>query len=515
MTDFSNNYSGRSFEESAGTFHDQKRASRGKAGEKASVTFPDRKRASRGKAGEKASATFPDRKRASRGKAGEIASVTFADRKKVSKEKTGGKTAAAHTQALEKTRKETESPREGALRILMACFEDGRFSHLALKDEFSLHPEFSEQDRAFITRLVWACCELKIQIDYILNGVSSTKVNKMKPPVRNILRMGVCQILYFDRVPDSAAVNESVKLLSHRKIFGLTGFVNAVLRRVSREKVEIFTKLSSAETPEYIRLSLPEWLYSFLKLEYGEEEAIRMGQYFLKDEHNVYARFRDGRTEKVSGNAAQSEEFRKGEFTIQDYASQQVGKLADPEKGSRVLDVCAAPGGKSCHIAELLDGTGMVYARDLSEEKVRLIRENVRRLHLKNVTASVYDARKQDPSLLGPKGEGTMDLVICDVPCSGIGVIGRKPDIRFSVSIQKIRDLQSLQREIVRASVPYLKEGGKLVYSTCTLTNEENEINRDWIEKELGLTLLTEEKFLPGRPSDGFYIAEFRKENNS
>ncbi len=404
----------------------------------------------------------------------------------------------------------TDDARYIALGILMDILEDGKFSHIALREGLKNHPDLPERDCALVTRLTEGTTEFCIQLDYILNAYSKIKVKKMKPLIRNILRMSAYQILYLDRIPDSAAINEAVKLAKKRGLAGLAGYVNAVLRSISRERGEILADLMDpAKTPLSVRYSLPEWLYNYIVLCYGKEEAARIAECYLSGDNETFVRTEDGRTEKMSGNIAASEAFRKGEITVQDYASQQVGLLSAPEAGDFVLDVCAAPGGKACHIASLLKGSGMVEARDLSEEKTDLIRENISRLHLKNIRTRVWDVRVTDPSLLDSNGKGKADILIADLPCSGLGIIGKKPDIRFSASLEGIRELQTLQREILKTVTAYVRPGGRMLYSTCTLTREENEQNTAWIQEEFGFKLLKEKKFLPGQPSDGFYIAEF------
>jgi 16S rRNA (cytosine967-C5)-methyltransferase len=352
--------------------------------------------------------------------------------------------------------------------------------------------------------------ERRIQIDYVLSLYSKTKVPKLKPIIRVILREGVYQILFLDRVPDSAAINEAVKLTKQRGLMGLSGFVNAVLRSISREKESLWEK----EVPDYVKACLPEWMYDYFITLFGKEETDRIAQYFVSPEKANNVRFQDGHTEVMEGDIAGREDFLKGEITVQDYASQQVSILADPKPGDEVLDVCAAPGGKACHIAKLLKGTGHVDARDLSEGKAALIRDNIRRLHVSNVSTTVHDARVFDPTLVDEAGNGRMDIVLADLPCSGLGIIGKKPDIRDHASMEGIQSLQKLQREILDTVVRYVKPGGKLLYSTCTLTKEEDEENRDYIlsmNKQGVFTLEKEWKLMPGKPSDGFYIAVFRR----
>ena len=411
-------------------------------------------------------------------------------------------------------KKTAVTPRSIAVHSLLKILEEKQFSHIILREQLHKFTNLTERDRAFITRLVEGTLEYTIQIDFILNKFSKTHTKNMDPLIRTVLRMSAYQILYMDKVPDSAAINEAVNFIKEQnenRIFFLSGYVNGVLRSLSREKETIFQDLAhTGKTPAYIRLSTPLWLYEYLRKIYGKEAAEKMLLWFLEGSKENYVRFKDGHSETMEGNISKTKLFKTGEITIQDYASQQVGIEAEPEPGNLVVDVCAAPGGKSCHVAELLKGTGHVDARDLTQEKVALIRENIDRLGLKNITAKAHDARIQDESLIDENGFGKADIVLADLPCSGLGIIGKKPDIRFSASPESIRELQQLQREILTTVTRYVKPGGKLIYSTCTLSREENEENRDFIQNIPGFTLLKEKKFLPGEPSDGFYLAVFR-----
>ena len=414
-----------------------------------------------------------------------------------------------------KMKKTAVTPRSIAVHSLVKILEEKQFSHIILREQLHQYTNLTERDRAFITRLVDGTIEYTIQLDFILNKFSKTHTKNMDPLIRTVLRMSAYQILYMDKVPDSAAINEAVNFIKEQnenRIFFLSGYVNGVLRSVSREKETIFADLRhTGKTPAYIRLSTPLWLYDYLRKLYGKEAAEKMLQWFLTGSKENYVRFKDGHSEVMDGNISKTKLFKTGEITIQDYASQQVGLEAEPKEGDYIVDVCAAPGGKSCHVAELLKGTGHVDARDLTEDKVRLIQENIDRLELKNISAKAFDARTPDESLLDEKGQGKADIVLADLPCSGLGIIGKKPDIRFGASLDGIKELQALQREILTTVVRYVKPGGKLVYSTCTLSKEENEDNRDFILEIPGITLLKEKKFLPGEPSDGFYLCVFTK----
>ena len=203
--------------------------------------------------------------------------------------------------------------------------------------------------------------------------------------------------------------------------------------------------------------------------------------------------------------------FRNGEFYVQDISSMQVAEWADPKAGDVIIDVCAAPGGKSIHLAEKLDGTGMVEARDLTEYKVELLQENIERSGLTNICARVQDATVKDLESVG-----NADIVIADLPCSGLGILGRKPDLRYKMTPKMQEELVKLQREILKVVCEYVKPGGKLLYSTCTIHKAENEDNTAWFQKEHPEFHLQKEKqILPGIDiGDGFYIAMFQRENH-
>jgi len=408
------------------------------------------------------------------------------------------------------------TPRSIAVHSLIKILEEKQFSHIVLREQLNLYTNLTERDRGFITRLVEGTIEYTIQIDFILNKLSKTHTKNMDPVIRTVLRMSAYQILYMDRVPDSAAINEAVNYIKSQKqdkLFYLSGYVNGVLRTLSRDKETVFADLAhTGKTPAYIRLSTPLWLYDYFRKLYGKDETEHMLSWFLNGSKENYVRFKDGHSEVMDGNISKTKLFKSGEITVQDYASQQVGIEADPQKGDYVVDVCAAPGGKSCHIAELLQGTGHVDARDLTEDKIKLIQENIERLDLKNISAQAADARVLDESLIDSDGHGKADIVVADLPCSGLGIMGKKPDIRFSASLDNIQELQSLQREILDTVTKYVRTGGKLIYSTCTLSKEENEDNRDYILNIPGFRLIKERKFLPGEPSDGFYLCLFVKD---
>ena len=434
--------------------------------------------------------------------------------------------------------------REIVLDILTEVLERGSFVHLVLNQALQKYQYLDKPDRAFITRVTEGTLEYLLQIDHIINRYSKTKTEKMKPLIRNLLRMSVYQILYMDRVPDSAACNEAVKLAVKRHFSGLKGFVNGVLRTVSREKDSLVF-----DTPS-LAYSIPQWMYDMWEKEYGREKAGAIAASYLRD-GPTWVRCnlsRASRKEILESLASQGvavtglswlesmisisgydyleslESFRNGWIQVQDVTSALVSELADPKEGDYIIDVCAAPGGKSLHLADKLKGTGMVEARDLSEQKVAMIEENMARFGASNIKAVVWDALVTDED-----AREKADIVIADLPCSGLGIIGKKPDIKYNMTMEKMAELASLQREILAASWEYVKPGGTLVYSTCTIDTKENEENARWLLSRFPLEPvdLTNRvgnafdepslkegmiQFLPGiHPFDGFFISVFRR----
>lgn len=453
--------------------------------------------------------------------------------------------------------KRSENNRKIVLEILMEMEAGNVKLNNLLKNALEKIDYEDRQDKAFITRLTKGCIERKYSLDYVIGIYGHTVKNKMKPVIRNILRMGIYQILYMEGVKDYAACSESVNLTKARGLSGLANFVNGVLRNIARDKDNIKWPDKTKERKKYMSIyySVPEWMVAYYDERFGPEKTeiilksynepapitIRINELLPK---KVVDQSLD--TIKLMGvnverhpyletaymidnieNIASLPGFDAGVFTIQDVSSQLCVALAGIEEGDIICDVCAAPGGKTMYAALLTSDEGKVYARDVSYEKLELIEENAKRLRLDNIECKVFDGTKVDESMIGK-----CDVVIVDAPCSGLGVIGRKPDIRYNASLQGISSLQEIQRSILDASSKYVKEGGILIYSTCTITAEENDDNRDYIINELGFKPyafddITEElaadidmneaangyiSFLPGiHKCDGFYISRYKK----
>lgn len=449
-------------------------------------------------------------------------------------------------------KKEQMSAREIALTVLIDITENGNFSHMAINRTLNQYQYLEKQDRALVTRICEGTLERLITLDYILDGYSSVKVKKMKPFIRNLLRMSVYQIKYMTQIPDSAACNEAVKLAKKRGFGNLSGFVNGVLRNVIRNPEKIVFPDEKKEEKRYISVlySVPEWLAEQLINQYGYEEAKQFFEAVFLDNKTTLRCNTDKITtdelkklleaSKVTvepgtylpyalkigdyNYLSDMDSFKKGYFLIQDESSMLVGAVSGVKRGDTVIDVCAAPGGKSLHMAELLKASGQVEARDLSEVKVNLIRENIGRLEYQNIIT-----REANALIIDRESIEKADIVIADLPCSGLGVIGKKPDIKYNMTAKKQKDLVDLQRAILGIVHQYVKKGGTLLYSTCTVNKEENVGNVRWFTEHHDFRLESLDPFLPPslinettgegylqllpgiHDTDGFFIARLKR----
>jgi 16S rRNA (cytosine967-C5)-methyltransferase len=421
--------------------------------------------------------------------------------------------------------------------------ENGKKSHIVLKNTLDEHCGLDKQMRAFVTRLFQGTLERQIELDYIISVFSKTPVKKMKPVVKNILRLSVYQLKYMKSVPASAVCNEAVKLTVKRKFSGLKGIVNGVLRNITRNIDKIQYPTDKKENLS-VRYSMPEWIIELWNEQYGMEKTFSMLEATYKDREttircNTSKAFvleiisnLQNQGVKVAENALYDKAlsisgynnlnsldvFKNGMITVQDLSSMMAGLAANPKKNDYIIDVCAAPGGKSLHMAELIEGTGTVEARDLTEYKVRLIQENVERIGCKNVVAKVMDA-----TVLDKQSVEKADIVMADLPCSGLGVLNKKSDIKYNVSLEQVKELAEFQRKILSVVYKYVKPRGTLIFSTCTVNRFENDENVKWIEENLPFKLngilpkqLDGEKgyiqIYPGEyDMDGFFISAFER----
>jgi len=449
--------------------------------------------------------------------------------------------------------------REASAKAVIEIIDKKVPSHVAIAAMLRKNEAWNAQERGFAKRLTDGTIRYLIPIDYLLDAFSKTPVKKIKPWLRAVLRSSVFQLMFCDDIPASAACNEAVKLAKQYGFGNLGGFVNAVLRKISREGKERLKKGMevSAEDALCLKYSVPLWLIRQWVRDYGVETAeriaaagtedskltVRCNISKVKPEELLSSLNRDGVTAEPALYAENTyhlygcdgieklEAFQNGWFQIQDESSVLAGQVAGIKGGEQVLDLCAAPGGKSLHIADLLtayenNGNGRIgklEARDVSEQKLTLIRENLARIGFGNVTLVCADA-----TVFDPKKEESADLVIADVPCSGTGVIARKPDIKYNMNEETQKELSELQQSILKHAVRYVKPGGTLIFSTCTLNKNENDSGRTFLLKQgmkpeslipyLPEVLHDKEtesgvlRLIPGiHATDGFYISRFRK----
>lgn len=428
------------------------------------------------------------------------------------------------------------SVRELVLDILMEVNEREQYSHLVIRDVLNKYQYLEKQERAFLTRLAEGTIEHMLEMDFVINSFSKVKVKKMKPLIRNLLRMSVYQLKYMDSIPDAAVCNEAVKLAKKRGFAQLRGFVNGVLRNIARELSHLQYPDEKLEPVRFLEVtySVPAWIVEQWIENYGYEQAKSICESFLVERPITIRTNLTKITSETLKERLESEgvivkaikaldyafeisgfdylqsldSFNEGLFYVQDISSMMVAEIAAPKKESYIIDVCAAPGGKSSHLAEKMDGTGMVEARDLTEYKVSLIEENIIRHGLENMNAVQMDA-----TILDESSVDKADVLICDLPCSGLGVMGKKTDIRYKMTAEKQRDLVQLQRDILSTVHTYVKPGGVMVYSTCTIHKDENEGNVEWfVEKYPEFEVLSKEQMFPGGMyHDGFFIAKLRR----
>lgn len=423
-----------------------------------------------------------------------------------------------------------------AVKLLCKTFSGGSFSNIQLNSGLK-NSDLDDRDRKLCSAIYYGVIERKIYLDYIIDKFSSRPIAKLDNTVLNILRCGIYQILFIDNIPDSAAVNECVSL---SKKFGKTsasGMVNAVLRNFIRQgkNIELPDNRSERLSIEY---SAPPELVKSLIDDYGESMAenllsdalgslpvtVRMN--CLKCTETEFIESFGGKAVKnavlpdcfeLSGDVTATEAFRKGFFHVQDLASQLCCAALAPTENDLVLDICAAPGGKTFTMAEIMNGKGKIMAFDLHEKRVKLIRDGAERLGLSNIQAAAGNATVFNPDL--PE----FTKILCDVPCSGLGAVRRKPEIKYK-DFGDFSGLPDVQYRIAENALKYLAVGGEMVYSTCTLRKAENiqvveklladhpEIEPVRLPEPLGEKFGSYADIFPCHfGSDGFFISKFRK----
>ncbi len=442
--------------------------------------------------------------------------------------------------------------RETALKILYDINENSAYSNISI-NKYLEGGNLRELDRAFITDLVYGTVKWLLEIDYLIGKYSSVKMKKLSPWIVNILRLGIYQLLHTDKIPVSAACNTSVELAKRYGHQASSRFVNAVLRNVSKN-INNLPYPDKANGAEYFSIiySHPIWMVekwiSLFGVEFTEallksnnevpDFTIRVNTIKTMRNELVQALHKEGiKTRKWKyleeavilenpSSITKLKAFKNGLFQVQDESSMLASRVLDPKEGELVMDVCSAPGGKATHMAQLMNNKGTIIARDLHPHKLKLIDNAAVRLGIDIIKTECFDACELDSTMLGKA-----DKVLVDAPCSGLGIIRKKPDIKYSKNITELDELVSLQRKILSNASQYLKVGGCLVYSTCTIQPEENiNIVSEFLAENNQFKLIGFENILPDNlkidsskdgyiqlysninQTDGFFISKMIRE---
>ena len=424
-----------------------------------------------------------------------------------------------------------------AAKLLDKTLKNGSYSNIQLNSGLE-RSDLDGQGKKLCTAIYYGVIQRKLTLDYILAQYCSRPLEKMDSIIVNILRCGVYQLLYMDSIPDNAAVNESVRLAKQFGKTSASGMVNAVLRSFIRDGKNIFKKAENNRIKRFsVMYSMPVELVESLVSDYGEETFVKFAEHSVNDGNFTYIRrnplkctheeltaalnvqlyTEDNLCYRLSGGITGTSAFKSGYFHVQDISSQLCCMILAPTEKDRVLDICAAPGGKTFTMAEMMNGKGEIHAFDLHEKRVKLIREGAERLGLGNISAKTGDASVYNPDI--PK----CTKILCDVPCSGFGVISHKPEIRYK-SLLEFERLPEIQYAIAENALNYLAVGGEMVYSTCTVRKAENEAVVEKLLKNHPELELAEIPQLYGRSfsnpvtffpdifdGDGFFAAKLKK----
>lgn len=432
----------------------------------------------------------------------------------------------------------SKSARMAAFNVLYKTEYEKAYLNIALKEELSTS-SLDERDMRLASALVYGCVRYKLRLDYVIGLFSAVKLKKLSPKVRMILHLGIYQLLFMEKIPASAAVNECVKICE-KLAYKSKGFVNGVLRSIIREK----------ETINYpadwsVVYSYPEELIGYFKGEFKNTEEILCE---LNREREITVRVNGSvtTTEKLKADLdavgirakntplsnalaiggadiTNLDLYKSGAFAVQGLSSILAVDVLDAKEGETVLDMCAAPGGKTCYIAEKVGDTGKVFAFDIHEHKCDLILKNAKRMGFSNVSAKAWDSSAKDDLLVL-----SADRVLCDVPCMGLGIISKKPDIKYSFTKEGLEELTQLQLKILKTCSAYVKKGGYLVYSTCSMGKKENTDNINKFLADGGFETVSIERYIPDELScetlkegyinvmpkgsfDGFFICKMKR----
>lgn len=439
------------------------------------------------------------------------------------------------------------SARECTVDILNNVFYNNAYSNIELNNKLN-KTNFNEKDKALITELVYGTIKYKYSLDSIISTFLRNNLKDVDRTLTNILRITIYQLRYLDKIPDFAAVNEAVEI-SKKISKGASKFINGVLRNYLRNKDKCFYSTENNLDRLCFNYSFSPWMISLFIKQYGENTAIdifnglnsfppvtvrvnTMRATFDEVWNKLISlgyKVEEGNISPdairiINGKGIENNPlFQEGLITVQDESAMMVAPLMDLHENLTVIDLCSAPGGKTTHISEIMNNTGKILAFDIYKNKLEMIRKSAERLGIRNIILNTIDA-----SILNENLIDMADRVLIDVPCSGLGIIRKKPEIKWTKSYDDIRDITQIQRRIMNNAKRYVKPGGIMIYSTCTLAREENEMNVDWFLKtnpsfkiipiECGKSenLLYNDNgsvtILPNNKMDGFFISKFRRQ---
>ena len=440
-----------------------------------------------------------------------------------------------------------EKARKICVDMLEVVFNKNAYSNIVLRQTLNKN-KIDDKDKGLITEIVYGTIKYKYTIDTILNNFLKKGIKSLDSYVLNILRITVYQIKFLDKIPNFAAVNEAVEIAKKEKSVGASKLVNGVLRNYLRNLDKKYYNDKNLVETLCFKYSYDKWLVNMLIKQYGNEiaEDILKG---LNERPAVTVRVNNLKTdydeafsnlqeygydveegyicpEAIVINKGKSIEknplFKEGKITVQDESAMLVAPSIDAKEGATVLDLCSAPGGKTTHISEIMNNTGIVKAFDIHENKLSLVKENAKRLGINNISCAEMDASKFNKEL-----ENSADMVLIDVPCSGLGIIRKKPEIKYTKDIKSTKDIVAIQKKIMENAAKYVKKEGTLLYSTCTINKEENEKNINWFIKKFPeykveplfygnmSNIIYNENgtvtILPNKYMDGFFIAKLKK----
>ncbi len=442
-----------------------------------------------------------------------------------------------------------DKARETAMKVLYAVHENGAYANVALVEAFR-GARLDDLERRFATELVYGAVKAGDTLDWMIRQYTKRPLRKMTPYVRAVLRLGMFQLFFLDRIPPSAVCNEATELMKKYGHIGTARFVNAILRTATREPEKVRIEEGKDEAM-YLSLALqhPVWLIRRWLRAFGREETERLCAYDnspaqLSLRANFLRTTKEALMERLRGEGAEvrpsewapegvlcsehgaldaSPSLREGLFQVQDESSMQVAHVVAPKPGEFVLDMCSAPGGKTTHLAEKMENKGRIVALDIYEGKLARVADNASRLGI-----SIIETKKLDAREAGKLFRGKADRVLLDAPCSGLGVLRRRPDARWRKTEEEIGQLPELQRELLESAACAVRPGGVVVYSTCTIEPAENEeLVRNFLASHEDFVLEKTGAYLPLRPSesdmvqfypqrdgiDGFFIARLKRKD--